>query len=143
MHVNALCEFNRNFKGTIVNIGSVEGLGANVMQPSYNASKAALVNFTRALALEHSAEGIRANCVCPGAVLSHAGQALRGMEELMLPAIPIRRYGETEELAAAISFLASDDASYITGAVLPVDGGMSAKSGNADLSAVALGLDSC
>lgn len=123
----------REHKGTIVNVASYAGLVGFAGAAAYAASKAALVNLTRTMALDHAAEGIRVNCVCPGSVetemIHEAWRAFpdpvaarRRWEEKH----PLGRIATPEEIAAVIVFLASQEASFVTGAALPVDGGITA-----------------
>jgi meso-butanediol dehydrogenase / (S,S)-butanediol dehydrogenase / diacetyl reductase len=125
-------------RGAIVNTASVCGLAADDGLPAYNAAKAAVINFTRATAVGYAKYGIRANCVCPGFIWSPPVRAMfdpaRGpgyAERLarMLDAHPIGRAGEPEEVANVIYFLASDDASWVSGAAYTVDGGLTASTG--------------
>ncbi|MEI7643216.1 MAG: 3-oxoacyl-ACP reductase family protein [Chloroflexales bacterium] len=110
--------------GRIITMGSLAGLAGNVGQTSYAAAKAGLVGFTRALAREVAAEGITANVVAPGYIdtdfVDNISPAIR---EWAINIIAMRRFGTTDEVAAAVSFLASPRASYITGHVLTLDGG--------------------
>ena len=99
---------------------------------AYNASKGAVVNFTRALALETAQYGIRVNAVCPGLIdTPMSAPALQRQEDLDFwqKSIPLGRRGLPEEIAGAAAFLASDDASYVTGAMLAADGGITAHTG--------------
>ncbi len=118
--------------GVIVNTASISGLGGDYGLSAYNAAKGAVVNYTRAAAIEHARENIRINAVCPGPVETPLAQSLLEHERVK-PAyertIPMGRPGRAEEIAAAVAFLASDDASYITGAMLVVDGGLMAGTG--------------
>jgi len=123
----------RASRGTVVNVASYAGLVGFAGAAAYAASKAALINLTRSLALDHAREGIRVNAVCPGSVdtdMIHAAWAAfpdpavarKAWEEKH----PLGRIATADEIAAAILFLASDEAGFITGAVLPVDGGITA-----------------
>jgi NAD(P)-dependent dehydrogenase (short-subunit alcohol dehydrogenase family) len=112
--------------GCIVTIGSGWGMVAGPRAVSYAASKAAVVNLTRALAIDHGPEGIRVNCVCPGD--TDTPMLRREAEQLGEPfdtssSRPLRRIGRPEEVAAAVAWLASDEASNVTGTTLVVDGG--------------------
>ena len=111
---------------SIVNIASIVGILGLRNQCAFNAAKAAVINFTRAIALELAPQGIRANVICPGsigiAVTNTLWQKDSGMQGL-LAHIPMGRQGVPEEIANVTAFLASDLASYMTGAVIPVDGG--------------------
>ena len=120
-------------KGAIVNMASVAGLKGSRMGAAYVASKHAVVGLTRAMALEFAALGIRVNAVCPGLIRTRLTQHCFDDPKFVKPYfqnIPLGRGGEAEEVANAIVFLASDAASFITGAHLIVDGGqMAAKFG--------------
>ena len=117
--------------GAIVNISSTAGLVADAAEPSahYNASKAGVLALTRQMAAEWAPYGIRANAVCPGVIDT---PMLRMMDDpaagaaYLRTGVPQGRLGSAEEVAAAVVFLASDDASYLTGAAVPVDGGVTA-----------------
>lgn len=109
--------------GRIVNIASVVGLRANPGQSNYAASKAGLIAMTRTVAAEVARRGVTVNAVAPGLIETDMTAELGGE---LLAAVPARRAGTPEEVAACVRFLASDDASYVTGAVLSVDGGMAA-----------------
>jgi len=124
-------------RGAIVNVASISGLRADRGLAAYNAAKAGVVNLTRTAALELAAAGVRVNAVCPGLIDTPAVQRvfarLPEREALCRRAIPMARLGRPEEVARAILFLASDDAAYITGATLVVDGGLTAGTGIPDL----------
>jgi NAD(P)-dependent dehydrogenase (short-subunit alcohol dehydrogenase family) len=116
--------------GSIINMASVAGLGASPNVAGYIASKHAVVGLTRAAAVEAGPFGVRVNCLCPGPIRSPMIDALnrqRGeTEESRAVRIPARRYGTAAEVAAAAAFLASDNAAYVNGCALPVDGGLGA-----------------
>jgi len=118
-------------KGSIVNIASTCGIRATVNMASYSASKAALVHFTAAAAMEGAPLGIRVNAIIPGQVQTAPTEQFSALSvdtaERTTAAIPMQRGGQPEELAQAIVFMLSDAASYITGTALPVDGGKSAQ----------------
>lgn len=111
--------------GRIINITSVVGQMGNAGQTNYAASKAGVEGFTRALAREIGSRNVTVNCVAPGFVETDMTEELdERLVSSMLDAVPMARMGQPHEIAAAVSFLASDDASYITGEVLAVNGGM-------------------
>jgi len=111
-------------RGRIINVSSVAGTKGGRGQSNYAASKAALEGFTRSLAVELAPRGILVNAVAPGVIVTDMSRRVREEgEEEALSKILLRRYGEAEEVAQVIAFLASDAAAYITGAVIPVDGG--------------------
>lgn len=111
--------------GRIINITSVVAQMGNAGQTNYAATKAGVEGFSRALAREIGSRGVTVNCVAPGFVETDMTEELdERLLNSMLDAVPMGRMGQPEEIAAAVSFLASDDASYITGAVLAVNGGM-------------------
>ena len=109
--------------GRVINIASVVGLRANPGQANYAASKAGLVAMTKTIAAEVAKRKVTVNAVAPGFVETEMTEELG---DGLLDLIPARRIGKPEEVAAAVRFLASDDAGYVTGAVLTVDGGMTA-----------------
>ena len=115
-------------KGAIVNIASISGLRASTLRVAYGTSKAAVIQLTLQQAAELGEYGIRANCVCPGPVRTKLAMAVHTQDiiDAYHDALPLNRYGNESEIAEAISFLASDKASYITGQVLAADGGFEA-----------------
>lgn len=119
--------------GSILNISSGAGLGGEVMLGAYGAAKAAVINLTKTAAVENAAFGVRVNCICPGPIatppLAAWLGAVPGGAEAFANQIPARRIGEPEEIAAVAVFLASDEASYVTGAVVVADGGVNARTG--------------
>lgn len=111
--------------GSIVNISSVVGLTGNAGQCNYSASKAGLIAFTKSAAKELASRNIRVNAIAPGFIVSQMTDVLSdSIKEAMLKAIPLNRFGVGADIANAVAFLASDDASYITGQTLSVNGGM-------------------
>jgi 3-oxoacyl-[acyl-carrier protein] reductase len=111
--------------GRIINITSVVGQAGNAGQANYAASKAGLIGFTKALALEVASRGITVNAVAPGLIDTDMTKAISdGAHEDWTARIPLKRLGQPDDIAAAVAFLASDEASYITGQVLAVNGGM-------------------
>jgi 3-oxoacyl-[acyl-carrier protein] reductase len=109
--------------GRIVNVASIVGPRANAGQANYAASKAGLIGFTRTVAVEVARRGVTVNAVAPGFVETRLTE---GVGDGLVDEIPARRIGRPEEVAACVRFLASDDASYVTGTTLTVDGGLSA-----------------
>lgn len=111
--------------GRIINITSVSGIAGNAGQTNYSASKAGLIGLTKALAREVAARNITVNAVAPGFVPTALTNDLPAeLKEASLKAIPLGRWGTAEDVAYAVAFLVSDEAAYITGQVLSVDGGM-------------------
>jgi meso-butanediol dehydrogenase/(S,S)-butanediol dehydrogenase/diacetyl reductase len=118
--------------GAIVNTASISGLGGDYGFAAYNAAKGAVVNYTRTLAIDHAKEGIRTNAVGPGPIDTPLAAALVSNPTIVAEyarAIPLGRVGRADEVAAAIAFLASEDASYVNGVCLEVDGGLLAHTG--------------
>jgi meso-butanediol dehydrogenase / (S,S)-butanediol dehydrogenase / diacetyl reductase len=118
--------------GAIVNTASISGLFADFAIGAYNAAKAGVINLTRVTAIEYAGRGIRVNCVCPGAIdtpLLKPSLSIPGFAEGTLAQIPMRRLGQPEEMANVVMFLASDLASYVTGAAVVADGGLTAQTG--------------
>jgi 3-oxoacyl-[acyl-carrier protein] reductase len=111
--------------GSIVNLSSVVGLHGNPGQTNYSASKAGVIGFTKALARELGNRGVRANVVAPGYISTRLTDVIPDdLKEMMLANTPLGRLGTPEDVAGAVRFLCSDDASFITGEVLLVDGGL-------------------
>jgi 3-oxoacyl-[acyl-carrier protein] reductase len=119
----ALVPMMRARTGRIVNIASVAGLRANPGQSNYAAAKAGLIAFTKTAAVEVARRGVTINAVAPGWIDT---EMTAGVSKDLLAAVPARRAGTPQEVAACVRFLASDEASYVTGAVLSVDGGLAA-----------------
>lgn len=123
-------------KGNVVNLSSVSGIGGDWEMFAYNASKGAVSNMTRALALDIRKTGVRVNAVAPSLTATDMASGVLGKEETkakFFERIPMGRAAEPAEIAAAIAFLASDDAGFVNGVVLPVDGGVSASNGQPPL----------
>jgi 3-oxoacyl-[acyl-carrier protein] reductase len=111
--------------GRIVSISSVVGVTGNAGQVNYAASKAGLIGFTKSLAQEAASRGITANCVAPGFISTAMTDALNDQQrETMMAAIPAGRFGDTDDVASAVLYLASQEAAYVTGQTLHVNGGM-------------------
>ena len=129
----AIPELLKRGGGAIVNTASISGLFADVAIGAYNAAKAGVINLTRVTAVEYAGRGIRVNCVCPGAIdtplLQPSLASIPGFAEGTVAAIPMRRLGRPEEMANVVMFLASDLASYVTGAAVVADGGLTVQTG--------------
>ena len=119
-------------KGALINVSSASGLGGDWGLSAYNAAKGAVTNFTRALALEYGARGVRVNAVAPSFTSTDATAEFE-KSEAMLAAfrdrLPIGRAATPDEVAGVIAFLASEDARFVSGVILPVDGGLGASNG--------------
>jgi meso-butanediol dehydrogenase/(S,S)-butanediol dehydrogenase/diacetyl reductase len=119
-------------RGCIVNTSSVSGMGGDWNMAAYNAAKGAITNLTRSLALELGRDGVRVNAVNPSLTATGMTEDMLGDKALMekfLERMPLGRIGQPEDVADVIAFLASEDARFVTGVNLPVDGGLSASNG--------------
>jgi len=129
----ALVHMTAQGSGSILNISSGAGLGGEVMLGAYGAAKAAVINLTKTAAVENAGTGVRVNCICPGPIatppLTAWLGAIPGGVEAFSKQIPAKRIGQPEEIAAVATFLASDEASYVTGAIVVADGGVNARTG--------------
>lgn len=125
----ALQQMTKQGSGNIVNIASLAGLKASGKNLSYSASKFAVVGMTKSAALEYASKNIRINAVCPGytqsALLDQLKMARPDMEDILLKTIPMRRFGEVNEIAQAVVWLASEETKFITGQTITLDGGTS------------------
>lgn len=119
-----LPQMKKRKKGAVVNVGSIAALGAHPLKAHYGAAKAGLISLTMSMAYEWAPYGIRVNCLAPGAVMTERSPWSAAEREADVVArIPMQRVGQPEEVARACMFLASDDASYVTGATIRIDGG--------------------
>jgi len=113
--------------GAIVNTASISGLFADPALGTYNVMKSAIINLTRSIALDHAAEGIRCNAVCPGIIFTPPFEKVQmahpDLIKRMAANVPMKRFGRSEEIAEVVVFLASDAASFMTGATVVADGG--------------------
>ena len=130
--------------GAIVNTASISGTRGDYGLGSYNAAKAGVINLTRVAAMENARHKIRINCVCPGAINTRAPELIAGnradeFRRLQGEAAPLGRIGEPKEIASTVVFLASDEASFITGEAIIVDGGLTAQTGLANLNTIRRG----
>lgn len=122
--------------GVIVNIASISGLVGDYGMGAYNASKAAAINYTRSLAMDCARDGIRVNALCPGLIETAMTQQTVARPDdraAWLAPIPLGRMGKPEEMANVVAFLASEDASYMTGSVVTADGGITAHTGQPNI----------
>ncbi|MDA0352826.1 MAG: SDR family oxidoreductase [Chloroflexi bacterium] len=127
-------------EGSIINTASISGLYGDYGMASYNAAKAAVINLTRTMALDHGKDGIRVNALCPGYIDTPLTAGLTSdptFEAELSAGIALGRPGTPEEMANVITFLASDEASYVTGAAIVADGGRTAATGQPNLPAAA------
>lgn len=121
----AIKHMMKNPKGaSIINLSSIAGVNGNIGQTNYSASKAGVIGFTKACALELASRNVRSNAIAPGFIATEMTQAIpEAIREGMIKAIPLKRAGLPEDIANAVAFLASDASSFITGHVLEVNGG--------------------
>jgi 3-oxoacyl-[acyl-carrier protein] reductase len=117
---------SRNGEGRIINIASTEGLGASAGTSPYTAAKHGVVGLTRSMAVELGAKGVTVNCICPGPIVTGMTESIpeEMRNKFARRRVPLRRYGDPEEVAHATLSLALPASSYLNGVALPVDGGM-------------------
>ncbi len=122
---NVISHMIKNRKGRVINISSVVGVSGNAGQTNYSASKAGIIGFTKSLAKEVGSRNILVNAVAPGFIETNMTDVLKdNIKEEIEKAIPLKRMGTPKDVANVVKFLASEDASYITGQVINIDGGM-------------------
>lgn len=122
--------------GAIINVASISGIGGDYGMGVYNATKGAVINYTRSLALDCARDGIRVNALCPGLIeTAIMAQTVARPDDraAWVGPIPLGRIGRPEEMASVIAFLASDDASYMTGSIVTADGGITAHTGQPNI----------
>jgi meso-butanediol dehydrogenase/(S,S)-butanediol dehydrogenase/diacetyl reductase len=123
-------------RGCIVNTASVSGLGGDWAMSAYDASKGAVVNLTRAMAMDYAKDGVRVNAVCPSLTLTNMTKGMAKNRKVMAKfaeRMPLGRIAMPDDIAAVVAFLASDDARFVTGVNLPVDGGVTASNGQPNM----------
>lgn len=123
-------------KGAFVNNASISGMRGDYGMTAYNTAKGAVINYTRALAVDFASKGIRANTVCPGTIDTPLFAGLKEVPSVFdkfIAAVPAGRIGQPQEVAEVVAFLLTDKASYLTGAVIPIDGGVTCTTGFPDL----------
>jgi meso-butanediol dehydrogenase/(S,S)-butanediol dehydrogenase/diacetyl reductase len=128
--------------GAIVNMASASGVAGDFGFAAYNAAKGGVLNYTRAVAIDHAREGIRVNAVCPGPIETAPKKhmdAIPHARERWEDSVPMGRFGAPEEVATVVAFLASPDASFITGASIVIDGGLLAHTGQPDFNRLRAG----
>ena len=132
----AVPHMRKNGGGAIINNASVSGMFGDYGMSSYCAAKGGVINLSRNMALDFARDGIRVNCICPGAIdtpLFAGMKAAPTLFDAFIRAVPMKRLGNPSEIGEVVAFLASDAASYVTGAVIPVDGGLTSKTGWPDM----------
>lgn len=131
-----------NGGGAIINNASVSGMFGDYGMAPYAAAKGGVVNLTRNMACDFALSGIRVNCICPGAIDTPLFMGIKEARDLcdgFVQAVPMKRLGLPAEIGEVVAFLASDAASYVTGAIMPVDGGLTCRTGWPNIGDYALG----